>query len=188
MAAKKSDASKKPAEKKVTVPRASGATLTRPAGSSDAFEAPDRLAKNLQNVLVDLIALQLVAKQAHWNIVGPNFRDLHLNLDEVVDIARAGSDEVAERMRALFSTPDGRPAVVAAQNGLPEFPQGEVLTHDAIDLMVQALQTTVATMRSVHDEVDEDDPTSADILHEYIASLEQQTWFIGAETRTPQKR
>ena len=40
--------------------------------------------------LVDFIALSLTAKQAHWNIVGTNFRDLHLNLDEVTDIARAG--------------------------------------------------------------------------------------------------
>src|SRR5699024_2771524 len=107
------------------------------------FIASDALSKNLQTVLVDFIALSLTAKQAHWNIVGTNFRDLHLNLDEVTDIARAGSDEIAERMRALQASPDGRAAV-----GPP-------------------------------------DPTTADICHDDSAQVEQQAWFISAETRVP---
>jgi starvation-inducible DNA-binding protein len=48
----------------------------------------ETLRTNLQSVLVDLIALHLQGKQAHWNIVGPNFRDLHLQLDEIVGDVR----------------------------------------------------------------------------------------------------
>ncbi|ATG55790.1 DNA starvation/stationary phase protection protein [Brachybacterium ginsengisoli] len=166
----------------------SGAKRTKTENAESGFLAPAALAKNLQAVLVDLTALQLVGKQAHWNIVGPNFRDLHLNLDEVVDIARASADDVAERMRALHATPDGRPAVVAEQTSLPDFPQGEVLTHEAIDLIVAAVEQTTGTIRHVHDEVDEADPTSADILHGILEKLEQQAWFLSAETRTPQQR
>lgn len=168
----------------VTVPQPAAAR-TRPENAEGGFLASDALAKNLQRVLADVTALSLVGKQAHWNIVGPNFRDLHLNLDEVVDIAREASDDVAERMRALHATPDGRPAVVAEQSSLPDFPAGEVLTTDAIDLMTRAVETTVATMRDVHDEVDEADATSADILHGIIEKLEQQAWFLSAENRTP---
>ncbi|MFC0674379.1 Dps family protein [Brachybacterium hainanense] len=168
-----------------TIPDPAGAATTQPENAENGFLATDALAKNLQSVLVDLTALQLVGKQAHWNIVGPNFRDLHLNLDEVVDIARAGGDDVAERMRALHAVPDGRPATIAEQTSIAEFPEGEILTHDAIDRMTAAIEATVATMRAVHDEVDEADPTSADILHGIIEKLEQQAWFISAETRTP---
>lgn len=172
----------------VKVPEPAGATLTEQENAESGFEAPVSLAENLQAVLADLIALSLVGKQAHWNIVGANFRDLHLNLDDVVSIARDGSDDVAERMRALWATPDGRPAVIAAESTLPQFPQGEVSTHDAIDLVVSAIEATTGTMRRVHDDVDEADPTSADILHEYIKALEQQAWFISAETREPKQR
>ena len=42
------------------------------------FDAPPSLPRNLQKVLVDLIELHLQGKQAHWNLVGTNFRDLHL--------------------------------------------------------------------------------------------------------------
>ena len=76
-------------------------TVSAPQKSVNAFQASSELAANLQAVLVDLIALDLVGKQAHWNIVGPNFRDLHLNLDELVHVAREGSDDIAERMRAF---------------------------------------------------------------------------------------
>lgn len=169
----------------VKVPAPAGAKRTERENAEKGFLAPAALAKNLQSVLVDLTALHLVGKQAHWNIVGPNFRDLHLNLDEIVAIARETGDQVAERMRALHATPDARPAVVAEQTSLPEFPQGEVLTHDAIDLMVRAIESVVGTMRDVHDEVDEADPTSADILHGILEQLEQQVWFLSAETRTP---
>ena len=78
------------------------------------FQASTQLSGNLQRVLVDLIELHLQGKQAHWNVVGTNFRDLHLQLDELVDFAREASDTVAERMRALDVIPDGRSDTVAA--------------------------------------------------------------------------
>ena len=169
------------------VPTPSGAAETTLENAERGFKASSALAENLQKVLVDLIALQLVGKQAHWNIVGRSFRGLHLNLDEVVRVATTGSDEVAERLRALHATPDGRPTVVAATNTLPEFPEGEILTHDAIDQVVAAIDAVTGTVRAVHDAVDAEDPTSADILHTLLQSLEQQAWFISAETRTPSK-
>jgi starvation-inducible DNA-binding protein len=82
--------------------------------------SPDFVA-NLQKVLVDLIELHLQGKQAHWNVVGTNFRDLHLQLDELVDFAREGSDTIAERMRALDAVADGRSDTVAATTVLPLF-------------------------------------------------------------------
>ena len=45
------------------------------------MKASPTLTTNLQAVLVDLIELHVQGKQAHWNIVGTNFRDLHLQLD-----------------------------------------------------------------------------------------------------------
>ncbi|MEJ4112116.1 Dps family protein [Corynebacterium kroppenstedtii] len=153
--------------------------------TTPAFSVPGDVVSDLQKVLVDFIDLSLVAKEAHWNILGPNFRDLHLNLDELVSVAREGTDEIAERMRALNGIPDGRTAVVAASSSLPEFPAGEIVTHDAISHVVKAINAVTETMRDVHDRVDAADPTTADLLHEYIKQLEQQAWFISAEIRTP---
>ncbi|MGO4807801.1 Dps family protein [Arthrobacter sp. 2MCAF15] len=148
------------------------------------MKASPTLASNLQRVLTDLIDLHLQGKQAHWNIVGANFRDLHLQLDEVVTSVRLFADETAERMRALHALPDGRSATVSAQTRLEQFPDGLVSTKDAVKLITARLERTVKTMREVHDEVDEEDPTSADLLHAGISRLEQLAWMVNAETLT----
>jgi starvation-inducible DNA-binding protein len=147
------------------------------------FTASEQLASHLQQLSVDLIDLHLVGKQAHWNVVGLNFRDLHLALDEVVDAAREFSDQVAERMRAVYVTPDGRAATVASQSSLPDFPTGEVSTADTVDLIAASLYAVAGTARRIHDDVDAEDPTTADILHAIIERLEQLAWMVDAENR-----
>jgi starvation-inducible DNA-binding protein len=146
------------------------------------MKASPTLTANLQAVLADLIELHIQGKQAHWNIVGTNFRDLHLQLDEIIDAAREFADETAERMRALHALPDGRSSTVSKSTSLAEFPAGLINTKDAIERMVAALEAAVGTMRKVHDEVDDEDPTSADLLHAIIAKLEQFAWMVNAET------
>ncbi|MBT2494689.1 DNA starvation/stationary phase protection protein [Microbacterium oxydans] len=161
---------------------------TRQQNAEKGFTASPTLASNLQLVLVDLLELAIQGKQAHWNVVGRNFRDTHRQLDEIIDDARAFSDTIAERMRALHAVPDGRSATIAKTTTLPAFPAGEVSTTETIDLVTERLEAAVGTMRDVHDAVDEEDPTSADLLHAVIERLEQFAWMVSAENRSPAGR
>lgn len=162
-----------------------GASLTKEQNAERGFTASKTLSQNMQKVLVDLIELASQGKQAHWNVVGPNFRDTHTQLDEVIAAAREFSDSIAERMRALHALPDGRTDTVAETTTLPEFPQGELMTTNVIDLVTERLEATISTCREVHDEVDEEDPTTADMLHAILESLEQFAWMVSAENRKP---
>lgn len=164
---------------------ARGASLTDEQNAEKGFSASAKLGDNLQKVLVDLIELSLQGKQAHWNVVGTNFRDTHLQLDEIIAAARTFADTIAERMRALHALPDGRSDTVAETTTLPEFPQGEIVTTEVIDLITVRIEDAVGTCRDVHDSVDAEDPTSADILHTIIEKLEQFAWMTSAENRTP---
>jgi starvation-inducible DNA-binding protein len=149
------------------------------------MKASQTLASNLQKVLTDLIELHVQGKQAHWNLVGTNFRDLHLQLDEIIASARLFADQTAERMRALHALPDGRTSTVSADTRLERFPGGLTSTKDTVKLITARLEQTVKTMRDVHDEVDEEDPTSADLLHAAITRLEQLAWMVNAEIMAP---
>ena len=151
--------------------------------SPTRFRASAKLAENLQRVLVDLIALHINGKQAHWNVVGHNFRDLHLQLDEIVDLARESGDTIAERMRALDAIPDGRPTTVAETTALPPLLPGEQSTRDTVDALTVQLHGAAATAREVHDDVDAEDPSTADLLHEVIDALEKQAWMLSSENR-----
>jgi len=172
-------------ERNVQAPADGGAKPTRRQNAEKGFVASTLLVESLQRVHVDLIELHLQGKQAHWNVVGKNFRDLHLQLDEIVEEVREFSDTVAERLRALHAVPDGRSDTVAAGTSLPEYPNGEIDTATTVDLITQRLEATVGTMREVHDDVDDEDPTSADILHGIIERLEQFAWMVSAENRKP---
>ncbi|MDN5745959.1 MAG: DNA starvation/stationary phase protection protein [Nocardioidaceae bacterium] len=154
--------------------------------SHPALQVDEKFAGQLQQLLVDLSDLALQGKQAHWNIVGPNFRDLHLQLDEIVDATRDFGDDIAERMRALYIVPDGTSARIAAQSSLPAFPGGEVDTGAAIDAIVASIYAVCGTARDIHADVDAAAPTTADMLHGILERLEQLAWLTDAERRSPE--
>ena len=86
-------------------------------------------------------------------------------------------------MRALDAVPDGRSDTVAATTTLPRFPANEVNTGDVVDLITTQTYAVVDTIRDVHDAVDADDPSTSDLLHEIIDSLEKLAWMIKSENR-----
>ncbi|MFF1452698.1 Dps family protein [Streptomyces sp. NPDC058274] len=135
----------------------------------------------LQGALVDLVDLSLVAKQIHWNVVGPRFRSVHLQLDEVVDTARLHSDTVAERASALGVPPDGRAATVASGSGIGATPDGWIKDADAVGALVDALGAVIVRMRERVVSTADPDPVSQDIFIGITGDLEKHHWMFQAE-------
>ncbi|MFC5941395.1 DNA starvation/stationary phase protection protein [Micromonospora harpali] len=135
----------------------------------------------LQQALTDLINLGMLAKQAHWNLVGPHFRSLHLQLDELADLARRYADEVAERAAAVGFNPDGRAATVAAQSTLPTLDHGDVEEGTAVEVVVDALFALIRTLRQAVADTATSDPISQDLLIGVTAAVEQQHWLFRAQ-------
>jgi starvation-inducible DNA-binding protein len=86
-------------------------------------------------------------------------------------------------MRALDAVPDGRSDTVAGGTTLPQFPAYEHNTTEVVDLITGRTYAAVDTIRSVHDAVDAEDPSTADILHQLIDGLEKLAWLIKSENR-----
>ncbi|MEI5521399.1 DNA starvation/stationary phase protection protein [Streptomyces brasiliscabiei] len=139
------------------------------------------VAEALQGALVDLVDLSLVAKQIHWNVVGPRFRSVHLQLDEVVDTARLHSDTVAERASTLGVPPDGRAGTVSGSSGIGKVPDGWVKDVDAVGTLVEALGAVITRMRTRVESTAEADPVSQDIFIQITADLEKHHWMFQAE-------
>ncbi|MFE3327232.1 Dps family protein [Streptomyces sp. NPDC059176] len=136
----------------------------------------------LQGALVDLVDLALVAKQVHWNVVGPRFRSVHLQLDEVVATARQHSDTVAERASAIGVSPDGRAATVASSSAVGKVQDGWIQDADVVSAMVKALGAVIGKMRERIAVTAEPDPVSQDILIALTADLEKHAWMFQAES------
>jgi starvation-inducible DNA-binding protein len=135
----------------------------------------------LQGTLVDLLGLSLMAKQAHWNIVGPRFRSIHLQLDEVVAAARSYADTVAERAAALGISPDGRVETVAETGSVADPKEGWLQDTEVVSLLVETLEETVVRLRDRIAATEESDLVTQDLLIQITASLEKQRWMFQAE-------
>ncbi|MFD0899905.1 Dps family protein [Actinomadura sediminis] len=153
------------------------------AVKSPLTESAQKVAGNaLQGALVDLIDLALLAKQAHWNLTGRNFKVVHEHLDEVVDLARQGQDDVAERAVAIGVNPDGRARTVADRTELPQLEAGYLADDKVVSAITDVLAQIIGRFRERIAETDEPDPVTQDLLIGITHELEKQHWMFQAQT------
>ena len=138
----------------------------------------DTVVQHLQDCLANLIDLSLQAKQAHWNLVGRRFRSFHLQLDEIVDSTREGSDDVAERIATLGAVADGRLSTLNEQTSLHEFPDGRQEVDHAVTIIADRLETTIQHLRKAIEPLGDLDPISEDLLIGISGTLEKQLWMV----------
>lgn len=135
----------------------------------------------LQGTLYDLIDLALQGKQAHWNVVGRQFRSVHLELDEIIASVREASDEVAERIATLGVSPDGRASVVGENSRLEAFPDGLQSTDATVTTYSDRLASAIKGLREGIEVVGSHDPISEDLLIGVAATLEKHLWMLQAQ-------
>ena len=157
--------------------------MSKSSPISSPLEASDRdtTGKALQEALVDLIDLSLMAKQAHWNVVGSHFRSVHLQLDELVTAARNYSDQVAERAVAIGVSVDGRAATVAKDSGLPEIRDNWISDHEVVSAIVKATAMVIKRMRARIKETDATDLVTQDLFIQVTGKLEETHWMWQAQ-------
>jgi starvation-inducible DNA-binding protein len=137
--------------------------------------------QELQETLHELIDLSLIGKQLHWAIVGPLFRPLHLQLDELVDSWHELSDTVAERAVALGFVPDGQASAVAAGSQLAPVARGSIEDHMVVRELTHRVAEVSERARRRMDRLGDADLASQDVLIEVVRELEKQQWMLRAQ-------
>ena len=160
--------------------------MASPATSSylPALDVPherEGVGNELQSTLHDLIDLSLIGKQLHWAVVGPLFRPLHLQLDELVESWRELSDTVAERAVALGFVPDGQARAVAAGSQVAPVARGSLEDHIVVRGLVHRVAEVSERARERMSRLGDVDLASQDVLIEVVRELEQQQWMLRAQ-------
>lgn len=144
--------------------------------SSKAREA---VIKELQPRLADGVDLITQAKQAHWNVKGPNFIPLHDLFERIADEVRGYTDLIAERITALGGVAEGTAAVVAERSILPKYPLDIAGGSAHVDAMSTALATFGEAVRAGIDATDAlGDQVTADILTEVARGIDTSLWLV----------
>jgi starvation-inducible DNA-binding protein len=141
----------------------------------------DQTAALLQQSLVNLVDLALLLKQAHWNVVGKNFRSVHLQLDEILVTVRDASDDVAERLSALGIAPDGRSKTVAEQSNLGTYPETFQDVPSTVTAVADAMKTAIEDIRDAIEKLGDLDPISEDMMIGISGPLEKHLWMVQAQ-------
>jgi starvation-inducible DNA-binding protein len=140
-----------------------------------------QVAALLQERLSDAIDLVTHAKQAHWNVKGPNFIALHELFDKVYVNAGEYADLLAERILQLGGTAEGTARVAATRSQLPEYSLTIVSGKEHVEALSRSLAYFGETIRRGIDRADEiGDKDTADIFTEISRSVDKDLWFVEA--------
>jgi starvation-inducible DNA-binding protein len=144
-------------------------------------ETRQKLTALLNQQLADTFDLFGQAKQAHWNVKGPQFHQLHELFDQLADQLSEYVDLIAERVTALGGTALGTVRMSATASRLDEYPidPGGSMQHvEALALRFAALAAT--TRSAIESAEQENDASTADLLTEVSRGLDKSLWFLEA--------
>lgn len=134
--------------------------------------------------LADAIDLSLIAKQAHWNVKGPQFIAIH----EMLDGFRANLDEhvdlLAERAVQLGGTALGTSQIVAEKTPLEPYPTDVYKTKDHLAALIERYSLAARKAREAIAEAEEaGDAGTADLFTAYSQALDKSLWLLEAHTQ-----
>jgi starvation-inducible DNA-binding protein len=140
----------------------------------------DNIVKILNNVLADEYVLYTKTRNYHWNVVGPQFNDLHKFFEGQYEALSEFVDDVAERARSLGGKAYGTLAELSQHARLKEQPGAlpPALTmvanlqadHEA---MVRTLRADLATVMEKYD-----DAGTNDFLTGLMEKHEKMAWML----------
>jgi starvation-inducible DNA-binding protein len=138
------------------------------------------VAQFLSPLVIDLTAIVVNGKQAHWHVRGANFIGVHELLDDVVAHAQEWADLAAERIVALGLPVDARLTTVAAKTTTGSLTAGFQQSDNTIAEVVAQIDATLVGVHAAVEELGEIDATSQDVAIEIARGLEKDRWFLVA--------
>ena len=131
--------------------------------------------------LADISDLYTQAKQAHWNVKGSDFFQLHELYDELAAALLPFIDMIAERATALGGEALGTVRMAASASTLKEFPRDAYASMDSVDALADRYAMMALNLRESADQAEQlEDMDTNDLLIEVSREMDKQLWFLEA--------
>jgi starvation-inducible DNA-binding protein len=137
----------------------------------------DHLVVRLNQSLANLTDLASAYDQAHWNVAGSHFTQLHELFDRFADQTRVSMDMLAERAVTLGGTASGTLQAAAEASTLPPFPLAERSQWRLVEELVVRLEHVAADLRQAMD-ASADEAATEDVFIEVLRGIEKQHWML----------
>lgn len=139
------------------------------------LESREKLVELLNARLADTLDLYSQVKQAHWNVKGPNFIQLHELYDMVAETVLPFVDEIAERATALGGLATGTVRMAAEATSLDEYPLDGTDGQETVQLVADLLAAYGASAREAIDTTGEElgDMDTADLFTDISRAIDK---------------
>lgn len=146
-----------------------------------AAEVRTEVIKILNKTLAATLDLKTQTKQAHWNVKGMDFYQLHELFDEMATELEEYVDMVAERVTALAGTALGTARIAASESILPEYPLDAVSGVEHVTALADRYAAYGKHLREAIDTTDNlGDADTADLYTEISRTIDKRLWFLEA--------
>ena len=138
------------------------------------------VSQSLTRALADTYSLYGKTHGYHWNVVGPQFSQMHELFSQQYTEMWNALDEIAERIRALG---EYAPQGFAAVANLSSISSGDPAldAQGMVEDLLKGQETVIATLRAVLSVAEADaDPVTVDLMTVRLAAHEKQAWMLRA--------
>lgn len=138
------------------------------------------ISEGLKRLLADTYTLYLQTHNFHWNITGPQFRELHLMFEEHYQELALAVDDIAERIRTLDVAAPGTYKAFAELSSIKEV-DGVPTSAEMVKYLTKGHEQVVKTARKVLKVAQEaDDESSASLVSDRMRVHEKTAWMLRA--------
>ena len=144
-------------------------------------ETREQVVTLLNQQLADTFDLYSQTKQAHWNVKGMQFMQLHELFDKLAAELLVNVDDIAERVTSLGGTALGTARMAAAATRLPDYSPKTIGSTESVEALVARYAELAASTRQAIDAADElGDADTADLFTGVSRGLDKSLWFLEA--------
>ena len=138
------------------------------------------VAQGLKHLLADSYTLYLQTHNFHWNVTGPQFRELHLLFEEHYTELAVAVDDIAERIRTLGVAAPGTYQEFAELSSIHEV-HGVPSAQAMVEILTASHEQVVRTCRQVLKLAQAgDDESSAALISDRMRIHEKSAWMLRA--------
>jgi starvation-inducible DNA-binding protein len=141
-----------------------------------------KVIQQLNSTLAASLDIWSQTKQAHWNVKGKDFYQLHLLFDDIAGVLYEHIDLIAERVTALGGVANGTARQSAKNSALPEYPDTEKMSEeDHLNAVADRLAAYAKHLRQGISKCDElDDQDTNDLYVQISREVDKKLWFVEA--------
>lgn len=144
-------------------------------------EIREQIIELLNTSLAATTDLKTQVKQAHWNVKGTDFYQLHQLFDEIATALEEYIDLIAERVTALGGVAYGTVRIAAASSILPEYPLEISNGVDHVIALADRIAPYANHLRSYIDRTAKlGDQDTNDMYVEISRVVDKYLWFLEA--------